>query len=497
MTLVSLPRPVLSGRRGVVSSGDPLAVGAGVEILTEGGNAVDAALASVLGLCVVLPHACGLGGDALLLVAPPGEPTTATTGNGAAPAAVPDAIPPDGGGTAAVPGLVAAVVEMHDRFGSIPLEAIVRPAARLARDGFPAGPELLKAIERQRTRLARGCAGWSLLDAAHAEGDMVRLPHLADVLLEIGGRGRDAFYAGPVAEAICSAAQADMGTLEPSDLAEYAALVGPAVALEVGEARVETSPPTSQGILLLMALRLLADKAPDTLGSVCDQVRALERCFAFRSAVAEPAAHARLLSDSVLAEMRDPAFVATSAPRGYNHTAAVATADADGLAVSGLVSVFDDFGSATLVPEHEFVLSSRLLGFDAEGPNAPAPRRRPVHTLAPCMVRTGDRSFAVATPGADGQVQTLLQLMSDVLRGPDAAQLALHRPRWRLMGGEVVVEDGAGQRLLRQLEQGGYSTEMLPQGDELFGAVSGAASAAGDWTQAVSDPRRGSWAGAW
>src|SRR5262249_15106042 len=145
-------------------------------------------------------------------------------------------------------------------------------------------------------------------------------------------------------------------------------------------ARIEVSPPASQGILLLVALRWWLRNAPargEDAERLAKQVEAIERCFAYRGRVTEPDAEEALLGDDV-----EPVAVAGGGgPRGYTHTAAITVADRSGAVVSALVSVFDDFGSATLVPELEFHLNSRLLGFDGSGSNSPAPGRWPVHTL--------------------------------------------------------------------------------------------------------------------
>lgn len=496
--LVSLPRPALRGLGGAVSCSSPLAATAATGLLAAGGNAVDAAVGAGAMLCVVLPEACGLGGDALMLVGGTEETSVAITGNGEAPAGVPEAIPPDGAGTAAVPGAVAALMEAHRRFGQLPREQVLAPVIAVAREGFPAGEELVAAMTRQRARLERGSAGWSLLDSASSPGAVVRLPRLADLLELIAEEGPQAFYSGPVAEAVAAAAIADGGSISAADLGTYRALVGDPVSAEALGARVEASPPTSQGILLLVALRWLerlSGGAPTT-STLHRQVRAIKKCFAFRADVAAPQAAEKLLADSVLDEMDLDRTEHAVMPKGYNHTAGVAVADRSGTVVSALLSVFDDFGCATLVPEHEFVLNSRLLGFDPDGPNRPLPGHRPVHTLAPILVRTSDRLLAMATPGADGQIQTLLQVLWAVAQDGIPLRTALHRPRWRVVDAAVCVEEGFDSEGIAELSEQGHEIRETAAGDELFGAISAVGAALdGPTLEAVSDPRREAWAG--
>ena len=140
--------------------------------------------------------------------------------------------------------------------------------------------------------------------------------------------------------------------------------------------------------------------------------------------------------------------------RAYNHTTAVAAAEPSGLAVSMLVSVFDPFGCGTYVPEGGFFLNDRMLGFSREpgSPNAPAPGKRPVHTLSPALFERDGRAVAIATPGADGQVQVLLQLLQALVDEDADPAEALERGRWRAVAGRVLLEEdladtlGAGAR---------------------------------------------------
>ena len=176
-------------------------------------------------------------------------------------------------------------------------------------------------------------------------------------------------------------------------------------------------------------------------------------------------------------------------PRAYLHTAGVACADAHGMVVSSLVSVFDDFGSCVFVPPLGITLNNRAGGFTA-GANAPGPGKRPVHTLAPCLLTTPQGVLALATPGADGQVQTLLQvLMGLQMQGLDLAT-AIARPRWRSEQGALLIEQShPGADTLLAL---GHRITQCADGDVRFGAVVSAGSvhaqpvAAADWRRETS-----------
>jgi gamma-glutamyltranspeptidase/glutathione hydrolase len=223
------------------------------------------------------------------------------------------------------------------------------------------------------------------------------------------------------------------------------------------------------------------------------QIEVVEEVFLHRDTVARADARELLLSDEFIRRIAIPPkhTMRSGGPRGYNHTTAIAAADSAETVVSGLVSVFDVFGSATLVPEFEFLLNDRMLGF-GEDPNEAAPGKRPVHTLVPIVVRSADAVMALATPGADGQVQTLLQLLT--LMTGDGVELpdALERPRWRSLDGALLIERGFDSAVSDALAARGHQVRLLDYGDTHFGAAAAAVSTG--TLGAASDPRREVWA---
>jgi gamma-glutamyltranspeptidase/glutathione hydrolase len=487
------PKPPARGTRGAVACGHPLGSAAALEVFMAGGNAVDAAVAAGAALGVVLPEACGLGGDALALVRPgDGGPVVAYNGWGAAPRAVPERIPHDGGGTVPPPGVVRAWADMLAEAGTRELGAVLAPAIRLAEDGVPPGAPLLAARDTQRRRLERTAGSFGLLDPALRPGSRWRQPELARTLRAVAGGGPDAFYAGDLAEAIARAAQADGGSLAPEDLAGHRTLVRAPLAGRHGAIGLTVQPPPSQAILALMALGAVARHGPaDAPQRAHLAVEAIEAAFAHRDDVATDRAEDRLLA---LELALDPERAGLrGGPRGYSHTTAVATADGEGTVVSMLVTVFDDFGSAVLVPEGGFLLTNRLTGCsdDPASPNAPRAGRRPVHTLSPALVEHRDLAFALATPGADGQVQTLLQIVQGLEDEGLDVPAALAAPRWRSQDAVLEVEDDLPAEVLRHLEARGHVLERHPAGAGRFGAAVAVGVDAADGTLfAVADTRR-------
>ena len=484
---------LLRGTQGAVACGHPLAAGAGIEILGAGGGAADAAVAAAAVLAVVLPDACGLGGDAMILVRPAGGDAVALNGSGAAPGGLSLPVPSDGGGTVAVPGAVAAWGDLHARLGRLDLARVLGPAVRIAREGFAAGEALLGAVEAQRGRLTATAAGFALLEPGLRAGVRVRQPVLARTLERIGAEGPDALHRGELAEAI---GRATGGHLGPADLEAHRTHVLAPVEGAYRGATIRVQPPVSQAVLALMVLRGLDGRDGEAECRTHAAIELVEAAFAHRDRVADPGAAAALLELSL--DVDPDRAARRGGPRGYNHTTAITAADDEGTVVSMLVSVFDDFGSAVLVPEGGFVLNDRLLGFAADeaSPNAAAPGRRPVHTLSPAIVEHDDRVMAVATPGADGQVQTVVQLVDGIVAGGETLETALARPRWRSIDRRVAIEDGFDSKLAGALRLRGHELLPMPAGDALFGAAccAGADESTGTLF-AAADGRRETWAG--
>jgi gamma-glutamyltranspeptidase / glutathione hydrolase len=460
---------------------------------------VDAALATAVALMVLMPEACGLGGDAFMLVRAPSGEITAVNGSGAAGAAVQPPLSSDGAAKAAVPGAVAAVCDAHSRFGRLPLEQVLQPAVGLAGGGFPIGGGLLRMIEEERELLERGAPGWVFLDRSLRPGSLVRQPVLAGLLQRIGRHGARAFYEGHCARAIERAAGAAGGSLAAVDLAEHTTVVRQPLVGSFRGFHIGAQPPVSQASLALMALDALARSGAESRADRAHVlVEAIEAAFQRKHELNAEGAAERLLREPLDIDPARPA-ARRGGPRSGRHTTAVAAAGADGQVVSMLVSVFDLFGCGVLVPECGFVLNDRLTGCstDSDSPNAVAPRRRPVHTLSPLLVTDAARAFALCTPGADGQVQTLVQLIDAI--ASDGANLprALDRPRWRSSEGMLRIESDYDPEVLAALERRGHDLRLFEPGDSTFGAAVTAGIDSRTGTPfAASDPRGGAWAAA-
>jgi len=498
-----LPRPRIEGQHLAVSCGHPLAVQAALRVGAAGGNAADAAAAAAAALAVVLPDACGLGGDLLCIIRKADGTTTAINGVGKAPAGIQLPLPEDGAQVAAVPGFVRGVCDLVEQAGTLSRAEVFAPALELARDGVPMTRDTEDALRAYVDRLTRGGADDSPWVRARdtGAGTIVRLPQTAATIQTIIDGGADAFYNGPIAEAIVGAMAREGGAMSLEDLATHESVIRPPVATDYRGVTVLAQPPSSQAMLLTMALRrLTAEPASD--GSPVAHHRAVEAmtgAFAFRDRITQDGADAELmaLADSIPISERASRV---DHAKGYNHTTSVTVADREGNVVSMLISVFDSFGCATWVAEGGFFVNDRLLSFsrDPESPNAPAGGKRPVHTLSPAMIIDGQRIVGISTPSADGQVQALLQaILAHLDESADLGEV-IERPRWRVVGDRLYIERDVDPVLRAALVELGHEVVDEEPGDSLFGSI--CASEIDLTTGLVSawaDPRRESWAGAW
>lgn len=470
------------GRTGAISAGHPLAAETGAAILAAGGNALDAAIAAQAVICTIMPQAAGLGGDMLALVRTPAG-VTAFNGTGKSPIEPLQSYPSDGGGSVTVPGMVDAWILAHGQLGQLPLTEVLAPAIHIARQGYVVDEALARAVAQQRQRIAaHGADAWELLQLE--VGDTWCQPALATLLDDIAQRGRDAFYTSAAAAAIAAATQTHGGTLTVEDLASHQTVESDPISTQWGQATLYVQPSPTQGVLLALAAHWL-DQHIDQVSAENLQhvlIESTEAAFAHRDDA--------MLGAELLEELLDVDIERAQhrgGPRAYLHTAGVSVADAGGMVISSLISVFDDFGSGVFVPELGIILNNRAGGFTS-GRNAAGPGKRPVHTLAPAILidATGD-ALALATPGADGQVQTLLQVLAGLRFEGESLEDAVRAPRWRSQNGELLIE--ADHHDLENLAARGHRVRTLVAGDDLFGAIT-AAGTSTEYAYATSDWRR-------
>ncbi|MEI2416968.1 gamma-glutamyltransferase [Orrella sp. JC864] len=485
-----------TGKRAMVVSGHDKATQAAIAVLERGGSIADAALAGAAVLSVVLPHACGLGGDAFVLVhdAASGK-TLGLNASGRSPAlaqrsSFPDGLQERGPLSCNVPGMIAGWQALHDRYGRLPWAELLGPAIGLAHDGFGVSPVLAKASALHRHMLNEDSRTLFLPDGVPLlAGQTLRQPQAAQTLQAIAREGGASFYQGAIGASVARACQAAGGLIRESDLRAYAPeWVEP---IETGYAGhvVRTMPPNSYGLYLLLQLMALeasqdkGGKGLDAPARITKLIRAAQAAFQVGArAVADPDPRygtepARLLLGPEGARRLRTAM--GGKPGNLGGTAVISVADHQGNAVTIIQSVFLVFGSGVSDAETGVLLNNRLFGFTMEPghPNEVGPNKYPAHTLCPAMVfRDGRLRYAVTTPGGPGQTLTLAQVMQAMFEEGATLAQAIQAPRWTMdLAGHSLFEHTMPEQVVRGVQALGEPMKAGEPGSPYFGSVKGIA----------------------
>ena len=483
------------GERFAVSAGCPEATAAALDCLRAGGNVVDAALAGSAVLCVVLPHAVTIGGDLFGLVKLGDQPIAAVNAAGAAPRAGSIAayaarghklVPVAGPLSIQTPGLVAGWQSMAERWASRPLAELLAPATGYARNGFQVGARLARLIAEVRASYW-DIAGWRdtfapggrMLEA----GDRFVQAGLARTLERIAAEGARGFYSGAVARDMARSVQDAGGFLSEEDLEAVKADIGAPLSLRYREVEVLTQPPISQGAILLRALGLLMQTAPDPRRiEECEfwshAARALRQAFDERLALLGDGPDAVRRANDMLAGRAAARRPAQAFARVGSETTTLSILDASGNAVSIILSVFADLGSGVVARESGVLFNNRLSAFflHPAHPNHLAPGRRTMHTLHSFIARDAKgMAWVGGSPGGDNQPQVNLQVLARLIDLAQSPAAAVAAPRWAITPGTapfdiatasgegVNCEPGLPQATLAALAAAGFTPALQPR----------------------------------
>jgi gamma-glutamyltranspeptidase/glutathione hydrolase len=500
-----------------VATSQPLATQAGIAMLTRGGSAMDAALATAITLTVVEPCSNGIGSD-LFAIVWDGERLAGLNASGRAPAgwnrarfAGHEQMPQRGFDTVTIPGAVSGWVALSQRYGKLAFGDLFEPAIRYARDGYPVSPVVADKWRLAVPLMPQGL-GWQdhfLIDGrAPKPGERFRSPAMANTLAAIARTDGEAFYRGALADAICAHAAACGSVHVRGDFERHTSEWVTPIAVDYRGMRVHEIPPNGQGIAALMALGMLesfdlASLSRDSVASMHLQIEAMKLAFAdaYRY-VGDPAtmtiAPEALLDHDYLRE-RASLIDANKAnhygpgepPRGG--TVYVTAADASGMMVSLIQSNYMGFGSGVVVPGTGISLQNRGTGFTlAHGhANEVGPGKRPYHTIIPgFMTKDGAPVATFGVMGGPiqppGHVQTVVR-MTDYAMNPQAT---LDAPRFKVNAGRSIDLEASAPRELREgLIALGHKLEAIPDSYMDFGAGQVILKADVGYV-AASDPRR-------
>lgn len=469
--------PVIT-RHCVASSSSPLVTQVGLRALEDGGNAFDAAVAMAGMMAVAEPMMSGLGGDTMILAwSARDRKVFGLNGSGVAPsgaslesvAGLP-VMPTTGARSVTLPGAVDGWCRLLERFGTRPLQTLWEPAAAAARDGYPVGESIAGFWAAVAPTLPQYLVP-ELCDLLlpggrpPVPGQLIRFPALADTLEHVANEGRDGFYTGPVAQAISDTLTA--GGVPPTvdDLSAQESLWVDPLAVEYRGRSVLGLPPNSQSAVALIALGLLRDYDLATMTEsqrLHHQIEALRLGFEFAiNDIGDPGSPGMLekaqqmLSDGGLAALRTRITESATAPvhlegRNSSDTTYLCTVDAEGNAVSLMMSICGVFGSGLLAGDTGVILNNRASQFAtvAGHPNALTPGHRPRHTILPGMVlRDGTPEYVLGCIGLNNHPQGQVQALVDALDLGMNPQQAVDAPRFRVVmnTGEVQLDPGIPQ----------------------------------------------------
>ena len=499
-------QPVFASR-GMVACAHYLATQAGLQILTQGGNAIDAAIAANVAMTVVYPSTCSAGGDVFMLIW--NEKTRklyALNGSGRAPRGMtPELfaaqrykqIPERGPLTINVPGAVDGWFEAMERFGTLPAEEIFAPAIAYAEEGVPVTSKLSGWLNQAAEPVLKqweSSAGVYLPgNRPPKTGDVLRQPHLAMTYRMLAKEGRDAFYRGPIAREITTYIQRCGGVLDIEDMQQHHSDWVEPISTNYRGYDVFEFPPNSQGLTSLEMLNIIEGYNVKSLGYQTPEylhilLEAKKLAFADRDQyISDPdfvdVPVERLIRKEYADMQRSRINLQKAAPsvaaglEKEGDTMYLCVADGEGNVVSLIQSLYFGFGSGVVGGNTGVMLHNRgsYFSLDPRHVNHLQPGKRTMHTLTPAMVlHDGTPYMAVGTMGGDAQPQIHVQLLSAMLDFGLNVQQAIAAPRWRsgrmrvnpLSGKQDIIpgQRGVDEHLERNMVEVVMMENRFPEG---------------------------------
>lgn len=513
--------------QGIVTAGHPETARAGAAILSEGGTAVDAALAAMCAATVVEPALCSLGGGGFLLVLPAdgpqaGKPVVfdffAQTPVRKRPEREIDfrSTHADFGGTRqafhiglgaiATPGVVKGLFAAHRLLGRLPLKAVVAPAVALARAGVPVSgmqagiitiiAAILSATPAASTLFASPARPGELIGA----GEVLRLPALADVMETLAIEGEDLFYRGEIAQRLVADCAAHGGHLTLADLRQYRAEVRRPLPRQSFGARILLNPPPSTGgLLIAFALALIERLAPHAQGfgtgsylrTLAEVMRASNKARVEHLLHAKPAETAAeaLLAPDLLARYREGILGRPATARGTTHVSVI-----DRFGTTASLSISNGEGSAYVIPGTEIMMNNMLGEEDLapEGLHHWPTDTRLGSMMAPVIAQTPSGELIVLGTGGANRIRSaIVQVLLNLLAFRMSVTDAVAAPRLHVEGDTVSIEPGYADAAVAAVSTAFPQTERWTDKSMFFGGVHAAQRRRDGSVEGVGDERRG------
>jgi gamma-glutamyltranspeptidase/glutathione hydrolase len=518
-------RSMVITRHGIVATEHPIASQIGASVLSQGGNAVDAAIAANAAMGVFAPMANGIGGDLFAIV------YEAKTGrlyglnaSGWSPANLtPEflkakgitVMPTNGIHSVTVPGAVDGWDKLSRRFGRKKLSTLLEPAIRYADEGFPA-TEIFSsywiASERKLRRDTNAAKIFLPSGRAPHTGEIFRNPELAWSLKQIATHGRNAFYQGPIAKRILDCSTAHGGTMTTDDLSKFSSQWVDPISTTYHDWTVYELPPNGQGIGALLMLNLMETfplTGPMSSSSYHTMIEAKKLAYAdVLQYVCDPKFNrvpvTSLLSKDYArdrAKLIDPEKANCNVPSGTpppigTDTTYLCVVDSEGNMVSYIQSNYNSFGSGVVPAGAGFALQNRgaLLSLDPQSPNVLAGRKRPLHTIIPAFMSKGQLRIAFGIMGGWNQSQAHAQFVSDIVDHKMNIQAALEAPRFTkqtFSGCDVDIENRVPASIREELTAKGHQLKVRGAfSDEVGGGQAVMRDFSTGINYGASDPRK-------
>ncbi len=505
------PNQPVAAEHAMVVSASAIASDIANQVLREGGNAVDAAIATGFALAVTYPTAGNIGGGGFMVIRFPDGRTTAFDFREKAPLKAHPKMFLGANGeysstihhnshlAVGVPGTVAGFALAHEKYGSKQWSQLVEPAVRLARDGFAVPPGLARSLSGSLQRFGRYPAtlqNFTKNGVAYAEGEVIRFPDLARTLERIQKQGRDGFYKGETARLLAEEMVRGGGFITEEDLARYQAKERtPVRGTYRGYEIISMPPPSSGGVAMIEMLNILEGYDLRALGHNSTQhvhylTEAMRRAFLDRARfLADPDFSQvpvdRLLSKDHAKQLRagiDPQKASASAPADVNlaseslETTHYSVVDQNGMAVSVTYTLEAGYGSGIVVPGAGFLLNNEMGDFNASpgltnangligtDPNLARPEQRMLSSMTPSIIaKDGKLVAVVGSPGGRTIINTVLQVTSNIIDFGMNIQQAVNAARihhqW-LPDRLSIEENGVTPAVAEELKRMGHTVNV-------------------------------------
>lgn len=472
-------RSEVIGQNGMVATSQPLATQIGIQILKNGGNAIDAAIAANAALGLMEPTGSGIGGDLFAIVwSEKDQKLYGLNASGRSPLGMSyddliselekrdrESIPPYGVLPISVPGAVDGWFELHDRLGSMPMQDILAPSIDYAREGFPVS-ELIAYYWQIGARIHGDRPGafkeeMTIDGRGPEKGEIMKRPTLADTYQLLADQGRDAFYKGVIADKIDAFMRENGGYLRKEDFEQHTSTWVDPVSVNYRGYDVYELPPNGQGIAALQMLQIL--EAYDLSSMGYGSVEALHYMTEAKKLVFEDRAKLyadmefanvpleQLLSEEYADERREEIdeYAGSNIRAGATiledgDTIYLTTADKDGNMVSLIQSNYRGMGSGIVVPSLGFVFQDRgeLFSTDPNHANVYEPGKRPFHTIIPAFIMKNGKPFmSFGVMGGGMQPQGHVQIVTNMIDFGMNVQEAGDAARWRHTGSTQPTDD--------------------------------------------------------